>query len=181
MVRILSYGESTLVALLQIKVLDPVRAFCRSFRLNSPKKGRGAGAGGPLLPFPMSPARTRASAMRNYHHCKPRCCGPSRYSSPSNSLSSHRVRRYHKARGRARRPAPCRGAAEFNPFYEFVTYPNQTMRTCYLVRRKWIIEFAMSLNTCVRLLGVAALKKPPFPAQFCSWVLLAPSLPRPIV
>ena len=76
MARILSYGESTLVALLQIKVLDPVRAFCRSFRLNSPRKGRGAGAGGPLLPFPMSPARTRASAMRTYHHCKPRLLRP---------------------------------------------------------------------------------------------------------
>src|SRR5207253_4077163 len=62
--------------LLQIKVLDPVRAFCRSFRLNSPRKGRGAGAGGPLLPFPMSPARTRASAMRTYHHCKPRLLRP---------------------------------------------------------------------------------------------------------
>src|ERR1700687_944199 len=111
MARILSYGESRLVALLQIKVLDPVRAFCRSFGLNSPGKGRGAGAGGPLLPFPISTARTRASAMRNYHHCKPRCCGPSRYSSPNNSLSSHRVRRYHKARGRVGRPPPCRGAA----------------------------------------------------------------------
>src|SRR5258707_2897635 len=76
MARILSYGESTLVALLQIKVLDPVRAFCRSFRLNSPRKYRGAGAGGPLLPFPMSPARTRASAMRTYHHCKPRLLRP---------------------------------------------------------------------------------------------------------
>src|SRR5205807_10313082 len=76
MARTMSYGESTLVARLQIKVLDPVRAFCRSFRLNSPRKGRGAGAGGPLLPFPMSPARTRASAMRTYHHCKPRLLRP---------------------------------------------------------------------------------------------------------
>jgi len=37
MAQILSYGESTLVALLQIKVLDLGREFCRSFQLNSPR------------------------------------------------------------------------------------------------------------------------------------------------
>src|SRR5712692_7600450 len=55
MARILSYGESTLVALLQIKVLDPVRAFCRSFRLNSPRTSVESRSRGPIAPIPDFP------------------------------------------------------------------------------------------------------------------------------
>jgi hypothetical protein len=50
------------------------------------------------------------------------------------------------------------------------------------LRRSAISDWAMSLNTFCKLLVVAASKKPPvLPGQFCKSVLLAPSLPSPIV